>query len=32
MNMIVMMDDTGCIGINGDQPVHLNEEIGRAHV
>ena len=26
MNMIVMMDDTGCIGINGDQPVHLKED------
>lgn len=29
MNMIVMMDDTGCIGINGDQPVHLNEDLKR---
>ena len=29
MNMIVMMDDMGCIGINGDQPVHLNEDLKR---
>ena len=29
MNMIVMMDDTGCIGINGEQPVHLNEDLKR---
>ena len=29
MNMIVMMDDTGCIGINGDQPIHLNEDLKR---
>ena len=29
MNMIVMMDDIGCIGINGDQPVHLNEDLKR---
>ena len=29
MNMIVMMDDNGCIGINGDQPVHLNEDLKR---
>ena len=29
MNMIVMIDDMGCIGINGDQPVHLNEDLKR---
>ena len=29
MNMIVMMDDIGCIGINGDQPIHLNEDLKR---
>ena len=29
MNMIVMMDDMGCIGINGDQPIHLNEDLKR---
>ena len=29
MNMIVMLDDNGCIGINGDQPVHLNEDLKR---
>ena len=29
MNMIVMMDDIGCIGINGDQPTHLNEDLKR---
>ena len=29
MNMIVMMDETGCIGINGNQPVHLNEDLKR---
>ena len=29
MNMIVMMDDMCCIGINGDQPIHLNEDLKR---
>ena len=29
MNMIVMIDATGCIGINGDQPVHLVEDLKR---
>ena len=29
MNMIVMIDTTGCIGINGDQPVHLVEDLKR---
>ena len=29
MNMIVMMDDNGCIGINGDQPIRLNEDLKR---
>ena len=29
MNMIVMIDDMGCIGINGDQPIHLNEDLKR---
>ena len=29
MNMIVIMDYTGCIGINVDQPVHLNEDLKR---
>ena len=29
MNMIVMIDDMGCIGINGGQPVHLNEDLKR---
>lgn len=29
MNMIVMMDKTGCIGVNGNQPVHLAEDLRR---
>ena len=29
MNIIVMMDDIDCIGINEDQPIHLNEDLKR---
>lgn len=29
MNMIVMQDTNGCIGINGDQPVHLHYDLDR---
>ena len=29
MNMIVMMDDNGCIGINGDQVIHIPDDLKR---
>ena len=29
MNIIVMMDETGCIGIDDDQPVRLQEDLAR---
>lgn len=29
MNLLVMMDKTGCIGINGDQIVHLKKDLDR---
>lgn len=29
MNMIVMMDKNGCIGINNDQPIHLKYDLNR---
>lgn len=29
MNIIVMMDKNGCIGIEGDQPIHLKNDLNR---